>query len=229
VVAPALVTDERAVDDWVQPVAERQGDFRAVGVARVIAASNDDPADLSFAPFYRTHGRTYGVYHDVLTAPEFTARTAARDAEIAHERRIEHATVAFVQPGSPLDEQKFNYRSDPATRLVTRTNARTARGGAGSFSFDLPVETSGSQSLIVTYRNDLGLPVLADFAIEVDGTPLARYTPNRSATGFWDAIYVLPSSAIAGKNKVAVRFVAGAESRIAPVYGIRVIRTSDAQ
>src|SRR5262249_47190687 len=144
------------------------------------------------------------------------------DGERQH--RLELATVAFAQPGNPTDEQKFNYRSEPAERQVTRTNGRTGRGGPGWFSLDLPIEAGAGSSLVVTYHNDLGLPVLANFSIQVDGSPLARYAPNRSATDFWDETYPLAASVVNGKNTVTVRFQADTDGRIAPVYGIRTVR-----
>jgi DUF1680 family protein len=224
--APVLVTD-RPIDEWVVPAAAAAGDFRAMGVARRLAAPNDAPADVPLAPFYRTHGRTYSVYFDVLTVPELEARVAARAAELAREQRLERATVAFIQPGRDADEQRFHYHTDPTTRPIVHTGERTGRGGSGWFSFDLPVEASGEQALIVTYHNDLGLPVLANFEIQVDGTPIARYTADGAATGFWDATYPLPWSVLAGKREITLRFLAGAESRIVTVYGIRIIRATD--
>ena len=221
---PALVAANRDISEWVLPAGTRPGNFRAAAVAREIAAPNDSPGDLPLAPFYRTHGRTYSVYHDILTAPEFEAAVAARAADAARAQRIESATATFVRPGKPEDEKQFNYRSEPAERPVTHTDERTGRGGTGSFSFDLPVEANSAQTLMITYHNDLGLPVLANFDIQVDGALLGRYTPNRSATGFWDATYAVPPSTIAGKSKITVRFVAAAGSRIAAVYGIRLTR-----
>jgi hypothetical protein len=225
VVAPALVAGERPVEQWVVPAGQHAGDFRASGVARTIAQPNDAPTDVALTPFYRTHGRTYSVYFDVLSAPQFDARVAAHVAELERERRLESATVAFVQPGDKAAEQKSNYHSEPADRPMTRTGDRTGRGGPGWFSFDLPVESGAEQSLVVTYHNDLGLPVLASFEIQVDGTRLARYAPNRSATGFWSETYPLPAPLVEGKSKVSVRFQADADSRVATVYGVRIIRT----
>jgi DUF1680 family protein len=221
---PALLAADRDVGEWVLPSGTGPGNFRAAGVAREVASPNEPAGDLPLAPFYRTHGRTYSVYHDVLTLPEFDAAVAARAAEATRAQRLESATVAFVRPGRPEDEQRFNYHSEPADRPVTRNGERTGRGGTGSFSFDVPVEANSAQSLIVTYHNDLGLPVLANFDIQIDGTSLARYTPNRMATGFWDATYPLPAATIAGKSKITVRFMAAAGNRIAPVYGIRTTR-----
>ena len=228
-IAAALVAGGRPVEEWVLPSGGRAGDFRVAGVARRLSAPNEPPNDLPLAPFYRTHGRTYSVYFDVLTGPAFDARVAARAADVERQKLLESATVSFVQPGMPSDEQTFNYRSDPPTGPVARGADRTGRGGAGWFSFELPVEAAVPQSLVVTYRNDLGLPVLANFEIQVDGTSIARYAPNRTATDFWDATYALPASVLAGKSKVTLRFVATGESRIAPVYGIRVVRSRDAR
>jgi len=221
---PALVAGNRDVNEWVRPSGARPGDFRVVAVARELSSTRDAAGDLPLTPFYRTHGRTYCVYHDVLTEPEFDSAVAARAAEAARAKRLESATVAFIRPGVPADEQTYNYRSDPAERPVTHTGERTGRGGAGSFSFDLPVEANVAESLVVTYHNDLGLPVLANFDVQVDGALLARYAPNRSATEFWEAIYALPPSTLAGKSKITVRFAAATGSRIAPVYGIRIVR-----
>lgn len=222
--APALVARDRPIGEWIVPAGGREGDFRVAGVARRFASPDDAPGDLSLAPFYRTHGRTYSVYTDVLTPAEFDARVAAIVAERQRQRHLEAATVAFVQPGQPADEQTFHYHSEPATRPVVRIDRRTGRGGAGAFSFELPVETTGAQYLVVTYHNDLGLPVLADFEIDGDDETIAHYEADRSATGFWDATYVLPPAVLAGKRAITVRFVAAADSRIAPVYGIRITR-----
>ena len=225
--AAALVAGDRPIESWIVPAPARAGDFRVAGVARRIVKPNDAPVDLSLTPFYRTHGRTYSVYFDVLTERDLEARVAARTAELARASRLERATIAFVQPGSPADEQKFQFRSDPATRPIVHTSERTGRGGSGWFSFELPVEVSGAQSMVVTYHNDLGLPVLADFQIRADGAAIGEYAANRSATGFWDATYPLPAPVVGGKSTITVRFVAGADSRIVPVYGIRIIRARD--
>jgi DUF1680 family protein len=220
----ALVAAERPVEQWVVPTGEREGNFRAAKVGRPISAPNEPAADVSLTPFYRTHERTYSVYFDVLTAPQFDARVAALAADAERQRRLEAATIAIVQPGDAAQEQKANYHSEPAERPVIRTNNRTGRGGSGWFSFDVPVESGAEQSLVITYHNDLGLPVLANFDIEVDGSRLAHYAPNRGATGFWSDRYALPPALVEGKGKVTVRFQAAPDSRIAPVYELRITR-----
>lgn len=222
ITGPVLVSDGRRIEEWMAPSAARQGDFQARGIARRLQEPNDPVSDVAFTPFYRTHGRTYGVYHDVLTTSQFDARVAAEKREAGQLQTLERATIAYARPGQSADEETFHYRSDPSNRPITHTDERTGRGGLGWFSFEMPVAANVAQFLVVTYHNDLGLPVLANFTIEADGAPLARYVPNRSATAFWDAVYPLPAAMVAGRQAITVRFVAGSESRIVPIYGVRI-------
>jgi hypothetical protein len=231
-VAPALVAAGRPLDEWVVP-SGRPGNFRVVGVARAIetppGAAAPAGADVALAPFYRTHGRTYSVYFDVLTPAEFGARAARAAEERERVRRLERATVAFVQPGDPAAEQRFNYRSDPTNRPVIRSTGRTARGGAGWFSFDLSVDATGDVALVVTHLNDLALPVLATFDVLVDGTVVGRYAPNRAASAYWDAWHDVPAALVRGKSTITVRFQAAPDGRVVPVYGVRVVRAKEAR
>ena len=220
----ALVAAERPLEQWVVPNRDRDGNFRASKVGRPISAPNEAASDVSLTPFYRTQERTYSVYFDVLTPQQFDARVAALAADAERQRRLELATVAVIQPGDAAQEQKANYHSEPADRAITRTNNRTGRGGAGWFSYDIPMEPGAEQSLVITYHNDLGLPLLTSFDIQVDGSTLGHYLPNRTATGFWSETYALPPALVAGKSKVTVRFEAAPDSRVAPVYELRVIR-----
>jgi uncharacterized protein len=220
---PVLVAADKPVDQWVVPAA-RVGDFRASQVAR-IPTQPGAPTDVALTPFYRTHRRTYSVYFDVVTPSEFDARVAALAAERERVRKLEAATVAFVQVGDSQPEREFNYQSDPANRAVRRTNGRANRDGAGWFSYDLPVDASGETAIVVTYLNELGLPpATGNFQVLVDGTPIASFVPNPTATGFFDAQYAVPSALMAGKSKLTVRFQAATGARIAPVFGIRTIR-----
>jgi uncharacterized protein len=221
---PMLVAAERPVGEWVVPTGARPGDFRASQVARV-AGQGSGPTDVALTPFHRTHRRTYSVYFDVLTSGEFAARSSAVAAERDRTRRIEAATVGFVQPGDAQQEREFNYQSEPADRPVSRANGRASRGGGGWFSFDLPVDPTGKVAVVVTYLNDLGLPPAAgNFEILVDGRPIAQFETNPAAAGFYTTIYAVPADIVRDKTKTTVRFEAVAGARIAPIFGVRTIR-----
>jgi uncharacterized protein len=224
---PALVAAGRPLDSWIVPSASRQGDFRAQHVARVVGQPGSAAGDVALAPFYRTQERTYSVYFDVLSPADFDERGAAMVAEREFARRLEAATVAYAQPGETEAEHEFNYQSDPADRVIGRTNGRGSRGGAGWFSFDLPVDASAPMALIVTYFNEPGLPALqGDFDILVGGAKIAHYEPNQSAVGFYPARYAVPANLVTGRSKVTVRFEANGNSRIAPVCGVRMVRAN---
>jgi hypothetical protein len=221
---PALVAADRPLDSWIVPAGTRQGDFKAQNVARVFGQSAP-AADVALAPFDRTQRRSYSVYFDVVTPADFDARGTAMAAERERARRLEAATVGFVQPGEMQPERDFNYQSDPADRAVGRTNGRGSRAGTGWFSFDLPVDATAPMAVIVTYFNEVGLPaLLADFDILADGTKIAHYAPNQTASGFYPAQYAVPDSLVSGKGRVTVRFQANAGSRIVPVCGVRMVR-----
>ena len=138
--------------------------------------------------------------------------------------------MAFVQPGDAQSERNVNYQSDPANRQAARTNGRSNRGGTGWFSFDLPAEGAREMAVVVTYLNELGLePATGNFQILIDGTEIARFQTNQWATGFYDAWYEIPLNLLAGKTRVTVRFQASGNGRIAPVFGVRMIRAAEAR
>jgi hypothetical protein len=228
---PALVAADRPPSEWVVPAAARLGDFMARRVARVVGgpeAQAASPADVPLAPFYRTHRRRYSVYFDVITPAEYDERCRAFTAEEERRRRLEAATVSVIRPGDEERERDFNYRSDPADRAVQRTGSRTSRGGAGWFSYDVPVEPTSEMGLVVTYFNAAGVaPVTGDFEIAVEGQTIARFEPNRAATGYWDARYAIPATLVGGKARVTVRFQAAASGRIVPVFSVRVVRAAE--
>jgi len=227
IVAPVLVAAERPVTEWVAPSATRAGDFVAAKVARD-PAQPAPPVDVALAPFYRTHRRTYSAYFDVVTAEEFEARVRAATAERERVRKLEAATVAFVQPGDADREKDFNYQSDPANRQPQRTNGRAGRGGQGWFSYDFPVENTKDMAVVVTYLNELGLePASGNFQILVDGVEVVRFQPDDKATGFFDVTYPIPPALLNGKKKATIRFQAASNGRIAPIFGVRMIRVRE--
>lgn len=224
---PALVAAGRPPGDWIQPAAGARGTFRAVGVGRVFDTPDAPAADVPLAPFYRTHRRRYSVYMDVVTEETFAERARAVAAERERMARLDAATLLFVRPGDQAGESAASYRSEP-DRAVTRTDGRGGRGGPGWFSYDLPVDPSQPMALVVTYWNRPERePTEGQFQILVEGTPVARFEPNGSVENFWDAEYAVPAGIVQGKAKVTVRFQADpGEGRIAPVFGVRMIRAA---
>jgi hypothetical protein len=224
-VAPVamLVAAGRPIDEWVKPDAARAANFKTIAIGRV-PSDPDKTWEVALAPFYRTQRRTYSVYFDVVTPAEFTARANAIAAESERLKKLEAATVAYIQPGDAAREAQFNYQSDLANRQVTRAGGRTSRGGPGWFSYDLAVDPA-PMALVVTYQHLQEPPTPpADFQILVDNAPLATFEMNATADGYYDAQYAMPAALVQGKAKVTVKFQATGASRITPIFGVRVIR-----
>ncbi len=221
--APVFVAAEQPVSDWLKPLPNRPGEFRTDGVGRMPDAA-DQVTDVNFVPFYRLHRRTYAVYWDLFTAPEWEKKKAEYAAEQERRRKLELATVAYVQPGEMQPERDYNYRGAADAR-PTRAEGRPGRQAGSWFSFDLPVDPPHPMALVVTYYSGQWLRRPARFEIIVDGHPTARQEVARSDPArFFDVEYPIDAKAIQDKKKVTVRFQAAEGSTVAGVFGIRMIR-----
>ncbi len=210
--APALVTNERPLGEWLKPIPGRPGDFRSVGVGR--------DRDVELAPFYRLHRRNTSAYWDFFTSAGYDARAAELGAERERQQQLGRATVAFLQPGETQPERDFNQQGEETT--VIRVAGRPGRRGTKWFSFDLPVGPA-PLALVVTYHSDQRRP--RSFEVQVDGQRVAEeMLPRSSVARFLDKEYPLPAELLHGKQKVTVRFQATHENEIAAVFGLRVVR-----
>ncbi|MFC2141744.1 glycoside hydrolase family 127 protein [Acidobacteriota bacterium] len=89
---PVFVAADQPVDQWVKPVPGRSGHFRITGVGRdSFGADREVQADL--VPFYRLHRRTYAVYFDLFTPPEWEEKKEEYAAEQERQRKLEQATA----------------------------------------------------------------------------------------------------------------------------------------
>ncbi len=213
---PVFLAAGRPVEEWLKPIPGRPGSFRTEGVGR--------DRDVEFSPFYRLHRRTYGVYWDLYTSEGWASRASAHAEEEEERRRLEAATVAFVQPGEMQPETEFNFQGEEAA--VVRVMERAGRRGKKWFSFDLPVDRAHPMALVVTYSSDERED--RTFEVLVDGRKLGeekvpRRTPEQDPRLF-DVEYRVPAEAVEGKTKVTVRFAASGGSETAAVCGIRMVR-----
>jgi DUF1680 family protein len=214
--APVFVTNARRVEEWLKPVAGKPGTFRTSNVGL--------SADITFAPFYQLPRRRYAVYWDVYTPAEWQKKSAAFAAEQQKQKRLEAATVAFVQPGQMQTERDLNQQGEESSPV--QLEGRYGRRGTKWFSFDVPVETTHPLTLVVTRSNNARRE--SSFDILVDGTKVGEQTVERRSpeqdVRFFDVEYAIPAEVVRDKRKVTVRFEAKNGSEIPGVFGIRVIR-----
>jgi len=213
---PVLVTSASQVGDWVKPAKDKPGVFLTAGAGR--------DRDVELIPFYRLHRRVYAAHWDVLTPAEWTERAAAIKAAEEVRRKLEAATVAFVQPGQMQAERDFNQQG--AKTSPAQLRGRHGRRAADWFSFDLPVDLSAALNLVVTYnteeRADRAFTVLVD-GRKIGEQRIARRSPQEKEQ-FFDVAYPIPAEAVAGKRRITVRFEGMEGRETGTVYGIRIVR-----
>jgi len=220
---PVFVAAERPPTAWLKPVAGAPGRFTSDGVGREPDAAAR-VSDIQFQPFFRLHRRTYSTYWDLFTPVEWDVQKAEYAAEAERLRRLEAATVAWLQPGEVMFERQFNYQAGDGA-VPQRIMGRPGRRGTTWFSYDLPVEPAHPMTVIATYYSGDRRGTPADFEILVDGRRVAGQEVRLSDTPrFFDAEYPIPAELVGGKEKVTVRFQARDGSQIATVFGLRMIR-----
>jgi hypothetical protein len=215
---PSLVAADRPLSDWIKAVTEKPGNFRTEGVGR--------EQDVDLAPFYRLHRRAYSIYFDLFTPAEWEKKAAELLAAQERQRKLEAATVAFVdQPGEVYSERDFNQRGEETTSV--RIGGRPGRSARKWFSFDLPVDAAHPLKLIVTYHGEER--GTRTFEILVDDTRVGeqrieRHRPGSPTKSFFDVEYAIPAELMKGKQKVTVRFQATGGNETAGVFGVRMVR-----
>ncbi len=210
---PVFVAAEKPVAEWLKPVPGKPGHFRSDGVGR--------GDDVTLVPFYRLHRRTYAVYWDLFTPLEWEEKKAEYADALERRRKLDSASVAYVQPGEMQPERDFNYQGEGAKPL--RVMGRAGRRGTKWFSFDVPVDPQHPMALILTFNHDEWRR--RTFDILVEGQRIKAQTiERRGPLRFFDVECPVPDVLVQGKERVTVRFQATGGNEIAAVYGVRMIR-----
>ncbi len=216
---PSFVTAEKPVGEWLQPVPDRLGIFRTIGVGRALDGAEKD---VEFVPFYRLHRRTYGVYWDLYTPDAWRRKLDEHAVEVAKQKNLEAATIGFVQPGDT--EQNFKQQGEDT--IQDRISGRAGRRTKKWFSYELPVEPAKSNVLVVTFFTDERAK--RSMEIFVDGQRVGEHAMERTTPGsptgrFFDVEYKLPAELLKDKKKVTVKFQATAGNETPTVFGVRTV------
>jgi hypothetical protein len=215
---PSLVAADRPLSEWIKAVADKPGNFRTAGVGR--------EQDVDLAPFYRLHRRAYSLYFDLFTPAEWEKKAAELLAAQERRRKLEAATVAFVdQPGEVYSERDFNQRGEETNPV--RIGGRPGRSARKWFSFDLPVDAAHPLKLIVTYHGEERATRTFEILVDdkrVGEQRIDRHRPGSPTKSFFDVEYAIPAELAQGKQKVTVRFQATGGNETAGVFGVRMVR-----
>ena len=213
----SFVAAEKPLTDWLKPIADKPGDFHSINVGQ--------DKDVDLVPFYRLHRRTYSIYWDLFTGPEWEKHNEAIAAERERQRKLEAASVSFVQPGDTQAEKDANQQGESSS--INRVAGRAGRRAAKWFSYDLKVEPNHPLKLFVTYHSEEAQK--RTFEILVDGQRIGEQTIERHRPGdasgkFFDVEYAIPAELLKGKETATVRFQPVGNSETATAFVIRVIR-----
>lgn len=210
---PVLLTSNRNVNDWMQPTSSLQFQMKNVG----------KPFDVKLIPFYQTYDQYYSVYWDYFTPDEFAKLQADYEAEKKRVQEIENRTIDNFRVGEMQPERDHNlkatersYVSDAMDRM-----GREARSN-NSFEFEMKVDASTKNSLLMTYIGDDRDRV---FDILVDTVKLVTVEWKGGKTGkFYDIEYKLPASMVNGKTKITVKIDANHGKTAGRIFGVRTIK-----
>ncbi len=217
---PSFINASQPIPQWVQIVPGSPARFQSAG-------KNVDGGErvVDLVPFYRLHRREYALYWDLYSTDSWNKRLAEVAAEAERQRRLDAATIAFVQTGDVTKEKQFNQQGEETT--TDRMAGRTSRRAKKWFSLDLPIDQSRPIILMVTYHPEERTKRM--FEILVDGQRIGeqtieRFPPGSAAGKFFEVEYKIPAELLTGKQKITVRFQAVGSNEVAAVYGVRIVR-----
>ena len=218
--APALVT-ERPVGEWLKPVANQPGRFRTERVGFALDAAKS-ARDVELAPFYTLHRRTYSVYWNLFTADDYNARLAQLAKERAAAQQLEAASVAFVPAGEPDAEKPFNPRGEDIS--VVHAGGRPGRRSTKWFSVRSAnrIAGAGDAGRDLQHRQPPRAHVRHPDRCDESRR---RDSGEEQYLDFVDVRYPVPADVLQNKNRVVVRFEATGGNEIAPVFGVRLVRS----
>jgi hypothetical protein len=223
---PVFVHEEGPVSEWVRPAGGDPGRFRTAGAGREPDATGAI-RDVTLVPFHRLHRRRYAAYWDLFTPGEWEEQRAAYSEEAERMRRLEAATVAWIQPGEVVFEREFGYEGSEGV-YAARIEGRPGRRGRGWFSVRMPVEPAHPMTLILTYFSDDRRATPATFDVLIDGERLSRQEVGRSSPRrFYDVSIPVPPALVRGKESVTLRFESAEDGQIATVFGVRLVRADE--
>ncbi len=212
---PVLVSNDRQINDWLQPVVGTPLSFTTVNAAK--------PMDLTFEPFYSLYHERAGVYLDEFTEPEWDAKEAEYRAEEARIKDLEARTTDNMLIGQMQPERDHNLTGERTD--VREQNGRGTRQPlpGGWFEFTMKVDGSQPVDLLMTYwGNDRNHP---DFHILVDGKEVAADTlQGRPLNRYYDVTYAVPEESTKGKSIIKIRIEPNATHVGPTVAGARTVR-----
>jgi len=208
--------------ETLKPVPGEALTFSAPGaVFRRGFGPGDTP--VTFRPFFREYRRPVAVYWDSVDDDAWKRLSEEYKQEQARLRELAARTVDMVVIGDRASEAEHNLKGErTGDGPLGDRHWRHAVDG-GWFSYDMKVEATGPQEVLVTFwGSDAGART---FDILADGVKIGTMTLANNAPGrFFDRAYPIPEEALRDKSRVTIRFQAGPGNFAGGVFGLRIVR-----
>jgi DUF1680 family protein len=211
---PVLLTDNKNINDWIQPVADAPLTFQMKNVGK--------PFDVTLIPFYKTYDQYYSVYWDYFTNADWAARQAEYEAEKKRAKDIEEKTIDNFRIGEMQPERDHNLKASERS-YVSDAIGRMGREARRDnyFSFEMKTNKISNCNLLLTYIGD---DKDRKFDILVEGIKIATEDWKGGKTGkFYDVEYKIPDDLLKDKEKITVRIEANHTKTAGRVFGVRLI------
>jgi len=198
--APAFITDETDLRDWIRPVDGQPLTFRTVGAGV--------PYDVTLKPFCTVFGERYGVYWNIHRSDEWQMLELERPA--LPEGVLDEVTICDDRSDYDHNFQAYRYEHG---ELQGRKWVRTPL----LLRYDLNVSPEDPACLQVTYFGD---DADCDFEIRIDGRKLDVEPFSAARPGeFFEEVYPIPVEMTSGRRRVAVMFRVAPEKEQAAASG----------
>jgi DUF1680 family protein len=199
----------------IRPVPGKPAVFRTAGLLK--------PADATLAPLYRTHFQRYAMYWQITSIADWGAnQRKIADAERL-ERELDARTVDRVRIGEQQPEIDHNLKFEKSESGTGPQGRRWRHAPDGGwFSYEMKVPPAGTKAAfyVVYWGQDGG----REFDIQVDGVVIATEKLQGGKEHYYGVEYPLPETALAGKEKVTVRFQPRPGSTAGGVFDVRILK-----
>jgi DUF1680 family protein len=208
---PVLMTEKKDPSEWLKPVEGKVNTFMTVNTGR--------PRDVELKPFYTFYNRRYTVYWDLFDEAGWKSREEEYRAALEKNRKIQDATIDYVQPGEMQPERDHNFKGEKTTPGIFRERAnRESR--SGWFSFEMKLKPDLASALVVEYWG--GFPGAKTFDILINDKLITTENISGKKDGqFINIQYDIPEEISRGKSYVTVKFKAHPCNMAGPVFGFR--------
>lgn len=210
---PVLITDDKPFEQWLKPVGDAT--FQTQGVGR--------PQEFTLKPFFAIDREYYTVYWDIFTAEQWARREAEYRAEEELRRELEARTVDYFAPGNMQSERDHNVQGENTSAGTFGDRGYRHATNGGWFSFDVKVDPTIDNRLLLTFWGTDGGN--RTFDVLIDGVKIREIVLERNKPDqFYDETVELPVSAIEGKSKITIRLQARPNTTAGGLFGARTVR-----